>query len=318
MAMAEVAPELTKMFTALTPDLVHAGPVQTCGYPIALTGYHPMLLTSWGADLLMFPERGEDWRQATQIAIEAADGLFVDSASVLQVARRFAEIPDDRVVMFPWGVEAGQFSPDGPRPTDQEFHAEPEACVMVCVRSWEPLYGIETLMEGFRSAHIRDKSLRLLLIGGGSEAPYILRFIHEHHLEDAVTLAGSLDTHHLPQWFRVAKGYISCAKSDGTSISLLEAMATGLPVIVTDIPSNREWVEPGVNGWLANDVASFADAMLCVSKLGESERAAISEVNRKVISTRADWDRNFPRLLAMYGYLEENPKRGINRSLHVP
>ena len=49
----------------------------------------------------------------------------------------------------------------------------------------------------------------------------------------------------MPKWFRAADTYISCAQSDGTSVSLLEAMATGLPLIVTDIPSNREWVVEG-------------------------------------------------------------------------
>lgn len=319
-AMVELVPELTKMLEALKPDLVHAGPVQTCGYPIALTGWHPILLTSWGADLLVFPGRSENWREATKTAIEAADALFVDSESVLQAAQRFAKIPEDRVVIFPWGIEAGQFSPEGPCPSKQEFQSESETCVILCTRSWEPLYGIETLMKGFQAAHIRDRSLRLLLIGGGSEAPYIYNFIHEHDLKDAVKIPGQMEARQLPQWFRVANGYISCAKSDGTSISLLEAMATGLPVIVTDIPSNREWVKPGVNGWLANDEATFADAMLCVSKLGEGERATISAINRSIVSARADWDRNFPRLLAMYEYLGRNSKGIIEastRSRHI-
>jgi glycosyltransferase involved in cell wall biosynthesis len=270
-----------------------------------------MLLTSWGSDLLLFPERGETWRKATQVAIDAADGLFVDSRWVLETARRFAVIPEERVVRFPWGIEAGRFGPEGPRPSAHELRSEPGTFVFLCARSWEPLYGMDTLMEAFRAAHKRNKSLRLLLIGGGSQAEYIRKFIRQHGLEEVVRILGLLDARHLPQWFRAADGYISCAKGDGTSISLLEAMATGLPVVVTDIPSNREWVAPGVNGWLAGDATAFADSMLRVAALSVDERAAISDMNRNIVGERADWDRNFPRLLAMYEFLRAHPKKAL-------
>ena len=44
--------------------------------------------------------------------------------------------------------------------------------------------------------------------------------------------------------------YISTSLSDGTSVSMLEAMACQLPIIVTDLPSSREWVKPNFNGFL--------------------------------------------------------------------
>ena len=43
---------------------------------------------------------------------------------------------------------------------------------------------------------------------------------------------------------------LSASRSDGSSISLLEAMACGCPRWFPDIPGNREWVTPGENGWL--------------------------------------------------------------------
>jgi glycosyltransferase involved in cell wall biosynthesis len=304
-------PEIQKMIAEVGPDLIHAGPVQSCGYLAALAEFHPILLTSWGSDLLLYPERGEDWRKATKVAVGAADGLFVDSNWVLQAARTFGEIPDERVVIFPWGIEAGRFAPEGALPSETDFQREPGTYVFLCTRTWEPLYGMDTLMEAFRLAFQRNKCLRLMLIGGGSQAQYIYNFIRQHELEQVVTIPGQLDGQHLPQWFRVADGYISCAKADGTSISLLEAMATGLPVIVTDIPSNREWVTPKVNGWVAGDAGAFAEAMLRVTTLSADERASISEVNRKAVTERADWNRNFPKLLAMYEYLRAHPRKAF-------
>jgi glycosyltransferase involved in cell wall biosynthesis len=78
-----------------------------------------------------------------------------------------------------------------------------------------------------------------------------------------------------------------------------------LPVIVTDIPSNREWISEPENGWLAQSGSpeGVAAKMLLAAKLTPQERMAISECNRRIVAERADWDRNFPRLLEMYGRL---------------
>ena len=79
-------------------------------------------------------------------------------------------------------------------------------------------------------------------------------------------------------------------------------MATGLPVLVTDIPSNREWVRPGENGWLAaaGSAEDFAGKLLRIAALKPLEREAIGKRNQKIVAERADWDRNFPLLLDLY------------------
>jgi glycosyltransferase involved in cell wall biosynthesis len=106
----------------------------------------------------------------------------------------------------------------------------------------------------------------------------------------------------MPKWFRAADTYVSCAQSDGTSVSLLEAMATGLPAVVTDIPSNREWVLDGRNGWLAaaRSTGEFADRLLRAARLSPKQRRLFSKRSQRMVEERADWDRNFPRLLEMY------------------
>lgn len=144
--------------------------------------------------------------------------------------------------------------------------------------------------------------LRLLWPGSGSMAGEVHDFIDQHNLQEVVTTPGRLSPEELAGWFRAAHAYVSCAQSDGTSISLLEAMATGLPVLVTDIPSNREWVREGENGWLAagGSADDFEEKMLRIARLKPSERAAMGERNQKIVAARADWDRNFPLLLDLY------------------
>jgi len=56
------------------------------------------------------------------------------------------------------------------------------------------------------------------------------------------------------------------------------------------------------NGWLARSgsAEAVAEKMLLVAELTPQEREKISECNRRIVAERADWDKNFPRLLEMY------------------
>jgi L-malate glycosyltransferase len=298
----EFLPEFKSLLKELQPDLIHAGPIQGCAYVAALSGFHPLVVTSWGSDLLLDANRDARWKEATAIALRAADGFMCDCNTVRKAARSFVSIPDSKIAQFPWGIKSGTFSPVGPLPPRESFLSEREAFRFICTRSWESLYGIDVLLEAFRRAYGENRTLRLILLGTGSLAGSVHDFIARHELQKVVVTPGRFSATEVASWFRAANGYVSCAQSDGTSVSLLEAMATGLPVLVTDIPSNREWVSAGENGWLATtgSAEDFAGKLLRIASLQRSELEVISQRNQKIVAARADWDRNFFTLLDLY------------------
>lgn len=313
---ADFLPEFQDCVKDVRPDLIHAGPTHNCGYVAALSKFHPWLLTSWGSDVLYQVDQGPDWNQATQLALRSADGFFCDCDAVRTRAAQMAEMPDDRIVEFPWGIRQGSFAPQGPLPRNDKFVRETGTCVILSTRSWEPLYGIDVLLEAFRQASGGNPFLRLVLLGGGSGESWVQEFIRRHSLENKIRTPGNVARADMPNWFRAADVYVSCAQSDGTSVSLLEAMATGLPVVVTDIPSNREWVVEGANGWLAavGSAREFSERYLLAANLGPEQRKVFSERNRRIVTERADWDQNFPKLLEMYERLVTmKPAKGESR-----
>jgi len=74
----------------------------------------------------------------------------------------------------------------------------------------------------------------------------------------------------LPRVYRSADVYVSASHVDGSSVSLLEALACGKPALVSDIPSNCEWVSPGEQGWLFQDgnANELADRMMEICEHG--------------------------------------------------
>jgi len=112
---------------------------------------------------------------------------------------------------------------------------------------------------------------------------------------------GKLNVDELIVQLQSADIYVSASLSDGSSISLLEAMACGLAPIVSDIPGNREWVTESDNGWLfpPTDIKHLADVMAqAAADLKESR--CIGEKNIEIVRSRADWRRNNALLLEGY------------------
>ena len=295
-------PDLKAALGRIKPDLVQAGAIQGCAYLGALAEFHPMLAMSWGSDILVDSVRDSEWMSATRTALAGADGFFCDCETVRRRAQQIVPIEDDRVVQFPWGIQQGIFIPEGPKVQlpfrDHDF-------VFLCTRSWEPIYGMNVLLRAFVQASEKERRLRLVLLGRGSQEDEIFEFIEDNDCTERIFVPGAISGGEMPAYFRSASAYISCAESDGSSISLLEAMATGLPVIVADNPSNREWVKEGVNGWLGNiaSAESFAEKMLAAASQEPRARSAMGEMNENIVAERADWDANFPLLLRTYDRL---------------
>ena len=82
-------------------------------------------------------------------------------------------------------------------------------------------------------------------------------------------------------------------------------MSCALPLVLTDLPSNREWVTHGRNGWLTpvGDPASLARTFLKAA----GNRAALRRIGRRnitLVKKRGDWHKNIPKLLKAYAALK--------------
>jgi len=283
---------------SIEPDLVHAGPIQQSAFLTALAGFKPLVAMSWGSDLLRGAVRGPG-RWAAHHTLRRSDAFVCDCQAVRSAALRLG-MPGERIVVFPWGVDLAYFSPKGTDGLRDHLGWGP-AFVLLSARSWERGYGIEILVRGFIEAARAVPDLRLLMLGDGSLRPTVVRLLAEGGVADRVHLAGQVGYRDLPAHYRAADLYVSASRSDGSSVSLLEAMACGLPALVSDIPGNREWVETGAEGWRFRD-GDAADLARGIER-AYRQRERLRELGARARTTaeaRADWSKNFPLLLDAY------------------
>jgi L-malate glycosyltransferase len=282
------------------PDVLHAGPIQTTGFLAALSGFRPLVVMSWGSDLLKDADKNRWMRWVTGYTLRRSTTFTGDCAAVRDKALTFG-VPQERIFTFPWGINLETFSP-GPADGLRARLGWQDQFTVLSLRSWEPIYGIDVLLRGFARAAQQNPNLRLLLLGGGSLAGMVHQMIQQHNLEHRVHLGGLVNQNELPRIYRSADLYVSASHSDGSSVSLMEALGSGLPSLVTGIPSNREWVREGQEGWLFSDGddAALAEKILHAASLPKERLSVMGLQARARAEDRADWKKNFIVLLEAY------------------
>ncbi len=291
--------DLKRVLKEVSPDLVHAGPIPSVAFLTALAGFHPLVSMSWGSDLLRDIDLSRAEKERALYALRRTGILLGDCKAVKEKAASLG-FPPERVRLFPWGVDLDQFCPGQPA----DFRARrgwEDSFVLLSTRSWEEVYGVDVLVRAFARAAQEAPELRLVLLGSGSQAGLIRKIILEHGLEEAVFWGGQVKYADLPEYYRSADLYLSASHSDGSSVSLIEALACGRPVLVSDIPGNREWVTPGQEGWLFpdGDVDAMAQGILQAVR-GRDRLAKNGAAARRLAESRADWRKNFNILLDAY------------------
>jgi len=301
--------DLKRVIQRVKPDVIHAGPIQSAALLAALSGFHPLVSMSWGSDLLL--DAGRDWkmRLATRYTLRRTTVLVGDCQAVRKKAGEFG-FPAERVVLFPWGVDLQRFSLGVPSDLRQRLGWQ-DAFVILSLRTWEPLYGVDGVVKAFCQAAKQDARLRLLLLGNGSQADQLHEMLERENLVERVHFGGQVRGDELPDYYRSSDLYVSASHSDGSSVSLMEALACGLPVLVSDIPGNREWIGPqGVAGMLFKDgdYSSLAAGMINAAAMGDG-LSIQRQAARTLAERRADWQVNFQQLLHAYDLARELDKK---------
>ncbi len=292
--------QLSRLLAELQPDLVHAGPVQGPALLTALTGFHPLVTMSWGSDLLLRSKRSPWMRLTTAYTLEGTAILLADCQTVADEAVQFG-FPRERIVQFPWGVDLDHFSPETAKVAGQVLRENlgwEDYFILLCNRTWAPVYGVDVMAKAFLQAADENPKLRLILGGSGPQEDVIRGILSP--VEEKVWFPSRVDRERLPGLYGAADVFISPSHSDGSSVSLMEALACGRPVLVSDIPSNREWVTPGEVGELFKDgkVSSLKAQILrmsvapCLVDYGKRART--------LAERRANWRANFKILLTAY------------------
>jgi glycosyltransferase involved in cell wall biosynthesis len=285
-AILSAVPRIKAVIREFQPQLVNALFIPDYGWAGALSGFSPLVISAWGSDVLLSPRKSWLHRKRVSWAMSKADLLFADARVITD---RMVELGADRtkIVTVPLGVESALL--DHPR---QGKQAGP-GCTIITNRTFEPVYRNETFVEAAINLARTSAIMEFILIGEGSTRRGLEQRVRQAGLTDRIHFRDFMAADELYDTLSAADIYVSCSASDGTSVSLLEAMALGLYPIVTDIPANREWIAEGINGRLF-PVGNAGELARMISEVKREREMwpTVIEKNKAIIRKRALWPDN--------------------------
>jgi len=292
---------LKKLLRKTKPDLLQGTHVQSMGFLCALTGYRPFLLAPFGSDVLVNPQQKKLYRIIARYTLKRADTILCNSESMKQAVLKLIDYPADDIVAFPWGIYHDQFNPevDGSEIRKRLGWGDNKIIIMTRFFTW--VYGIEYFLESIPAIVKAEPDARIIMCGDGPLGNKFKNYVKRAGLTDYVHFAGRVPNTELPQYLAAADIYVSSSLSDGTSIALIEAMACGLPVVMTDVASNLEWVIDGVNGFIVPRRDNRIIAEKIIELLGnEKLRKSFGAENIRIARERGNWDKNYEKAEVIY------------------
>ncbi len=277
------------------PDIVHALriPCEAMAARVACPSTVPLAVSIWGNDLTLQASESYLTRRATRRVLARTDLLFADCQRDIELAGACGLRPTAPTAVLPGGggiALARVAERDQTVTSALSDSAGPRHRLVVNARGCRSYVRNDVLLDALSLlASGLDPLVRVLFIDSAHDAA-LRRSIEHHPLRSKIIVLGKRSPEEVFSLFRRAEVSVSITDHDGTPNSLLEAMAAGAIPVCGDLPSIREWIEPGRNGFLApfNDPLAVADALRRALGLSDAERSAIKTENGRIIATRAE------------------------------
>ena len=261
------------------------------GFALAawLSRVRPYAVYAVGSDVLLI--KGIK-RRLSRITFNSADLVFSNGAYLAERTRELA--PKARVIPVLMGVDTARFSPGS---------IVPNPVRIICTRGFLPIYNNNYLIQALAAMPTSTYNFKVTFTSAG---PFLdsVRSLSEQLLpppmQQKIEFLGGVSDEVLLKNVRSSHIYISMSPSDGTSTALLEALACGLFPVLSDIPQNREWIDPSVNNGILVPLDQPEALAAALSRIIQDKawRERVSAYNRNLVLKRACSRRNM-ELLAL-------------------
>jgi len=291
---------LVKILRQVNPNIVYLH-AQHQYSPAILLSHLPFILTSWGKEVLTLSHADPAWFCLAKATALKAKKVTVDAKCLKNIWINM-KVPEEKIEVIPFGVDTERFNPniDG-SDIRKKLNIDEEDEVVISTRPFYNHYNISCLIRAIPLVLLRHKNVKFIVKGSGPLANHLKSSAEKLNVSSNIRFVGIVPYNEVSKYLSAADIYVSTCLIDSTSVSLLEAMACGLPPVVTDIPGNREWIENGKNGLLfpPRNPKTLADKLI---RLIEDKRSRESFGKKcvKIVKDRAMWEECVSKMETIY------------------
>lgn len=287
---------IKKALASFGPDILHAHYATSYGMLAGKTGFHPLLISAWGSDVYDFPKKSPLHKNLFKRILTKADAICSTSHCMKAETARYTE---KKIRVVPFGIDCTIFTPEGAASLNKE-----EITIGI-IKSLEKKYGIDHLIRAFHEAvKINpDKRLKLLIVGDGSKNATYQKLCDDLGINHQVRFTGRVRHSEIPAYHRQIDIFVSLSVLDSESfgVSLVEAMASGKPVVASDVAGFKEVLGDADCGILVPRNTHKEAALAISYYIQHPEVARQKGMNaRKRALENYDWKHNLNEMIEVY------------------
>ncbi len=286
--------KIKKIIKDINPDIINAHYITSYGMIATLLGLKKYILSVWGSDVYEFPKKSFIHKLYVKYILRKAPYIFSTSKTMAKEIQKYV---NKDIYITPFGVKMDLFSPKRKKVQKEKY------IKIGIAKSIKPIYGYDTLIKSLKI--IKNKCgndfLKLIIIGSGK---------YEKEYKD---LAIKLDVAEMIEW----KGFLSqedVAKELGNidiavypslaesfGVSAIEAEATGLPVIITNVPGLLEVTIPNETSLVVmkDNSEELADKIIYLVN-NEKVRKKMGNAARKFVESKYEYNRCFSEIEKLF------------------
>lgn len=259
---------------------IPSGPV---GYYLKMRYHLPYIIRFGGGDIPGFQERFQSIYKLIgpfeKIIWKKADALVANSQGLKKLASDFYDKKEIRIITN--GVDE-KWLQSGIGQGDSH---DDEIWLLFVSRLIERK-GLQFILPQLgRVNEQAGKRVALMIVGDGPYRPELERIVAENHLTDLVTFAGQKNKSELPPYYQAADIFVLPSKKEGMPNVVLEAMASGLPVVMTPCEGSEELIRG--NGY-AVPASEFGDRLIALCR-DEELRLQMGSASLQLVREQFRW-----------------------------
>ncbi len=245
---------IRKLLRRIKPDILHAHFVTDCGFWAALSGFHPLVMSAWGSDILVLPRKSRLLRFMVRFALKRADLITTSTDSMCDYLKSNFAIPPDRVEWISWGPDLEIFKKDyleECRALKKSLDLADGAPTVISPRNMARLYRIETIVKSLPFVLEKMPQVVFLLLEGNGDPAYkqeLQDLVRAQHLDQNVRFVSRfLSPKEMAVHYNISNVLVSIPESDQLGVTILEGMSCGNAVILSNLEVYRQLFREGEN-----------------------------------------------------------------------
>jgi len=224
--------KIRKAVKEINPDILHAHYITNYGLCAALSGFHPFILSPWGSDIMIDPQRSQIKKLFIRFALKKADLVHTASARA-----RLIELGCDprKIFVHQWGVNTNRFSPKARSQSLQRRLGIDSGYSVLCARYWKPQYNVEVFIKAVPLVLRRMKNVKFIMLGGGPLEPELKELARKLGVYENIVFVGRIPEMGMPAYLASVDVYVDpVGGRGGIGQTTRQVMSCGTPYVLSD------------------------------------------------------------------------------------